>query len=209
MTDKRKHHIYLILMFGAYIFLHTTILLLANRESRGFINAELEENLYYIHMVFMILGLSSLALIKRIAKGKTKIPDAIALALLISGTIILYTVKKPWVFVGIGSMSVFCLGYLGAVVSYRMSMETATGRRTGLVMGIGCAVAYTLQYFFEGNGLSPVLPVIIAVALAAFGYVLLRQDEAQYFADNGNAEKIGKKIGHGLCLCLHISPLGF
>ena len=72
MTETRKHHIHLALMFAAYIFLHTTTLLLANRESNGYISAGLEVSLYYIHMTFMILGLSSFALIKRLAKGKAK-----------------------------------------------------------------------------------------------------------------------------------------
>ena len=61
MTEKRKHHIHLALMFGAYMFLHTTTLLLANRESNGYISAALEENMYYIHMIFMIMGFLSFA----------------------------------------------------------------------------------------------------------------------------------------------------
>ena len=193
MDETRKHHIRLALMFGAYIFLHTTILLLANRESNGHISAVLEENLYYIHMTFMILGLLSFTPINRLTKGKTKPFDVFSLVLLAVGVAFLYTVKQAWVFVGIGSAAVFCLEYLGAAVYWHMSMETVTGSRTGLVMGIGCGAAYTLQYFFEGHGLSPVLPIIIAFAFAALGFALPKCDEVprvtENNTDNGNINK--------------------
>ena len=193
MTKTRKHHIHLALMFGAYIFLHTTALLLANRESNGHISAELEINLYYIHMTFMILGLSSFALIKRLTKDKTKPVTACILTFLAAGIAILYIIKQSWVFVGIGSVTAFCLGYLGSVVYWWMSVETVSGSRTGLVMGIGCGIAYTLQYFLEGHGVSPVLPALIIFAVAALGYVLLWKDEVPQFAtgaaESGNIRK--------------------
>ena len=207
MDEKRKHHIHLALMFGAYIFLHTTTLLLANRESNGHISAVLEENLYYIQMFFMILGLLSFAPVNRLTKEKTKFVDLCALIVLAVCIVILYTIKQAWVFVGIGSVSAFCLGYLGALVYWRMSKETVSGSRTGLVMGIGCAAAYTLQYFLEGRGLSPVLPFVIVFALAALGYVLLRYDKVPCPAadseDNGN---IGKKL---VCAVIITSGLIF
>lgn len=135
MTEKRKHHIHLALMFGAYMFLHTTTLLLANRESNGYISAALEENMYYIHMIFMIMGFLSFALVKRLTDKKIKIITAASLSVLTVGIALLYVVKAAWVFVGIGSMAVFCLGYLGGLVYWRMSMETASGSRTGACYG--------------------------------------------------------------------------
>ena len=207
MTETRKHHIRLALMFGAYIFLHTTTLLLANRESNGYISAALEENLYYIHMTFMILGLLSFAPINRLTKGKTKPFDAFLLILLAVGIVILYSIKQAWVFVGIGSMAVFCLGYLGALVYWRMSMETVTGSRTGLVMGIGCGAAYTLQYFLEGHGLSPVLPVVIVFALVSLGFVLMKYSEVpQYTAEDKGNEGIRKNL---ICAVIIASGLIF
>ncbi|MBR1736686.1 MAG: hypothetical protein IJ736_06670, partial [Firmicutes bacterium] len=207
MTETRRHHIHLALMFGAYIFLHTTTLLLANRESNGYISAALEENLYYIHMTFMILGLLSFAPANRLAKGKTRPYTACALAVLAIGLVVVYTIKQAWVIVGIGSAAVFCLGYLGALVYWRMSEETVSGSRTGLVMGIGCAAAYTMQYFLEGHSLSPVLPLIIAAAFAALGYVLLRRYEVpQPVFDDRDDEKTGRKI---ICALIIASGLIF
>ncbi len=206
-SGTEKRHLSLVLMFGAYIFLHTTILLLANRESNGYISAALEEKLYYIHMTFMILGLLSFTPINRLTKGKTKLFDVFALILLAVGTVILYTVKQAWVFVGIGSAAVFCLGYLGALVYWRMSMETAAGSRTGLVMGIGCGAAYTLQYFFEGHGLSPVLPFIIAFAFAALGHVTVKRGEEPQSADDSkDNENIRKNL---ICAVIIASGLIF
>ena len=184
MNKTRKHHIHLTLMFWAYMFLHTTTLLLANRESNGIVSAELEVNMYYIHMIFMILGFVLFAVINRFARKGTKVLAAIALFTLAIGIAVLYMIKQEWVFVGIGSMAVFCLGYLGGLVYWRMSAETVSGRRTGLVMGIGCGVAYTLQYFLEGRSISPVLPAVIVLALAALGYVLLFCAETPEIVDN-------------------------
>lgn len=175
MTDKSKHNIYITLMFGAYIFLHTTIMLLANRESNGYISAALEEKLYYIQLVFMILGLSVFAPVKRALGERTKPLTAAVLTVLAACIVILYILKTEWVFVGIGSLSMLCIGWLGALIYWRMSCDTANGSRTGLAMGIGSGAAYTLQYFLEGKGLSPVLPLIIALALASLGYVLFWQ----------------------------------
>ena len=190
MTEKRKYHIYLVIMFGAYMFLHTTTLLLANRASNGYISAALEENMYYIHMIFMIMGFVSFALLHRLLGKAGKIINCCILAVLTVGIALLCTIKTAWVFVGVGSAAVYCLGYLGGLVYWRMSMETANGSRTGLVMGIGCAVAYTLQYFLEGRSISPVLPAVIALAVFALGYVLLRHDETPEIA--GNSEYNGE-----------------
>lgn len=205
MTEKRKHHIHLALMFGAYMFLHTTTLLLANRESNGYISAALEENMYYIHMIFMIMGFLSFALVKRLTDKKIKIITAASLSVLTVGIALLYVVKAAWVFVGIGSMAVFCLGYLGGLVYWRMSMETASGSRTGLVMGIGCGITYTLQYLLEGRSLSLVLPVVIVLALAGFGYVLLWRPEIPEIADDSDG---GGKIGRSV-ICAVIITSGF
>ena len=205
MTEERKKHIYLAIMFGAYMFLHTTTLLLANRGSNGYISPTLEENLYYIHMTFMILGFASFVLLYRLFNKATRIFTACTIAVLTAGIAILYSMKTAWVFVGVGSAAVYCLGYLGALVYRRMSMETVSGSRTGLVMGIGCGSAYILQYFLEGRSISPVLPAVIAIAIAALGYVLLWHGEA---TEHENSTEDGGKVRHSV-ICAVIIAGGF
>ena len=166
-------------LFAAYMFLHTTTLQLGSHVGTAELPAAQQEFLYYAHQVFIVLGFLSFAPTKRFLTEKRRRTLTISvMSAYALGTAVLYAAMGIFVSRYIASATIFCLGYLGGLVYWRMSDGLRGSDHMGMTMGVGCAAAYALQFVFQlWRGQTPFLPVMMLLAFAALARLLFREDE--------------------------------
>ncbi len=166
-------------LFAAYMFLHTTTLQLGSHVGTAELAAAQQEFLYYAHQVFIVLGFLSFAPTKRFLTEKCR--RALTISVMSAyalGTAVLYAARGVLVSRYIASATIFCLGYLGGLVYWRMSDGLRESERMGVSMGAGSAAAYALQYLLQlWRGQTPLLPVAMLFAFATLARLLFREDE--------------------------------
>lgn len=167
-------------LFAAYMFLHTTTLQLGSHVGTAELPAAQQEFLYYAHQVFIVLGFLSFAPTKRFLTEKCR--RALTISVMSAyalGTAVLYAARGVLVSRYIASATIFCLGYLGGLVYWRMSDGLRGSGCMGMTMGVGCAAAYALQFLFHlWHGQTPLLPAVMLLAFAALVRLLACEGKA-------------------------------
>ena len=178
MPEKAKKNLALTGLFAAFMFLQLTVLGLGNRAGEGYLSAARREMVYYALQVFVILGFLAYAAADRLLRGERARRGLLCavLAVFAAGAVAMLLAGRDSPFyLAVTYASMPCLGLLGGAVYHRMSLETAAGEKTARSMGIGCAAAVALQYVLQLRwGVTPLLPVFAASALALLASLLLR-----------------------------------
>ena len=166
-------------LFAAYMFLHITTFQLGSHVGTAELPAAQQEFLYYAHQVFIVLGFLSFAPTKRFLTEKRRRTLTISvMSAYALGTAVLYAARGALVSRYIASATIFCLGYLGGLVYWRMSDGLRGSDCMGMTTGVGCAAAYALQFLFHlWHGQTPLLPAVMLLAFAALARLLFREDE--------------------------------
>ena len=200
-----------VVLFAAYMFLHTTTLQLGSHGGAAYLAASQQETLYYLHQVCSVLGFLAFPVSRRVLRGKRsrRLLTAAAMAAYALGTAALFSTRGAFVYRYVASAVIFCLGYMGGLVYWRMSETLRGSSRAGISMGAGYAAAYALQFPLQlWHGASPLLPVAMLAAFALLADLLLRMPEpAAGEADDG-AEPQGGALTVSLsCACVVTTAL--
>lgn len=180
MRASTKQTAFLGGLFASFMFLQLTVLGLGNRAGTGYLPAQQREWVYYVIQVFVILGFLSYAAVRRLIHRRSFCRGVTigALAAFFAGATILLTAKGSLFQVAVTFATVFFLGYLGGTVYERMSLATASGVKSAVSMGAGCAAAIALQFVLQFQwGVTPLLPVFMLGAFGLLTFLLLRGPE--------------------------------
>ena len=188
-------------LFAAYMFLHTTTLHLGSHGGTALLSTMEQARLYYVHQIFIVLGFLSFSAMRRFltARQSQRVLTVASMSVYLLGTVTLFSAQTAFTYRYIASATIFCLGYLGGLVYWRMAVSLRESRRMGLIMGVGCAVAYALQFPLQlWRGVSPLLPVVMLVAFVTLAYLLFSED----VPDNGSSERPDATQGRTLTISL-------
>ena len=166
-----KKHARPVLLFSSFMLLQYVILRMGNAAGRGYISDGRQEYVYLFLQVFAISGFLTFAAARRASSRNADRLSFFALAVCFAGfSFLFFAPADSAVYLVLTAITVFCLGYIGGNVYLRMSVYTARGLRTGLVMGLGSGAAILIQYFFQ---LRRTLKVPLGIfALLAFAILL-------------------------------------
>lgn len=156
-------------LFGAFVFLQFTVLGLANHAGEGYLSTVHRDLVYYALQVFVILGYLLHSLFVRFCTGECirRMAAYIVFCLFfLCVTFMLVTDTDSILSVIVSMAAVLCLGEIGGMVHYQMSLGTCTGADVARCMGIGSAAAVVMQFLLQIQwGVTSFLPGFM---LAAF-----------------------------------------